>query len=118
VHDRKALKGRALKSVYAACIFCAAKRENNPRTFKEICAVMPDVNKVDIGRCFTAIDRCVLQCSHSTQHQACRARPEVWADVVCVCECCSVLQCASLFFYCWVRVRFRQIYASYQHIVL
>ncbi|WIA14308.1 hypothetical protein OEZ85_002840 [Tetradesmus obliquus] len=57
VHDNKALKGRALKAVYAACIFVAAKRENTPRTFKEICAVMPDVSKVDIGRCFTAIDR-------------------------------------------------------------
>lgn len=60
VHDNKALKGRALKAVYAACIFVAAKRENTPRTFKEICAVMPDVSKVDIGRCFTAIDRCAL----------------------------------------------------------
>jgi hypothetical protein len=64
VHDKKALKGRALKSVYAACIYCAAKREKTPRTFKEICAVMPDVNKVDIGRCFTSIDRCALGCSH------------------------------------------------------
>lgn len=46
-----------MKAVYAACIYVAAKRENCPRTFKEICGVMPDVNKVDIGRCFTAIDK-------------------------------------------------------------
>eukprot|EP00878_Enallax_costatus_P001359 GHUV01001508.1.p1 GENE.GHUV01001508.1~~GHUV01001508.1.p1 ORF type:complete len:394 (+),score=120.99 GHUV01001508.1:421-1602(+) len=57
VQDTKATKGRSLKAVYAACIYVAAKRENCPRTFKEICGVMPDVNKVDIGRCFTAIDK-------------------------------------------------------------
>lgn len=57
VSDTKATKGRSLKAVYAACIYVAAKRENCPRTFKEICGVMPDVNKVDIGRCFTAIDK-------------------------------------------------------------
>ncbi|KAF8063772.1 cabII-1 [Scenedesmus sp. PABB004] len=57
VHESKQLKGRTLKAVYAACIFVAAKREKNNRTFKEICGVMPDVSKVDIGRCFTAIDK-------------------------------------------------------------
>lgn len=57
VSDTKATKGRSLKAVYAACIYVAAKRENCPRTFKEICGVMPEVNKVDIGRCFTAIDK-------------------------------------------------------------
>jgi transcription initiation factor TFIIIB Brf1 subunit/transcription initiation factor TFIIB len=92
VHDRKALKGRALKSVFAACIFCAAKRENNPRTFKEICAVMPDVSKVDIGRCFTAIDKCVLDCSHSPQHQAYRTRRDTCCLWLLLCaECESVL---------------------------
>jgi transcription initiation factor TFIIB len=56
-HESKGLKGRSLKAVYAACIYVAAKREGNNRTFKEICAVMPDVSKVEIGRCFTSIDK-------------------------------------------------------------
>lgn len=56
--EAKTLKGRTLKAVYAACIYVAGKRENSHRTFKEICAVMQDdVNKVDIGRCYTAIDK-------------------------------------------------------------
>lgn len=56
--EYKTLKGRSNRAVYAACIFVAGKRENSHRTFKEICAVMgPDVDKVDIGRCFTAIDK-------------------------------------------------------------
>lgn len=54
----KTLKGRSNRAVYAACIFVAGKRESSHRTFKEICAVMgSDVDKVDIGRCFTAIDK-------------------------------------------------------------
>lgn len=58
--EYKTLKGRSNKAVYAACIFVAGKRESSHRTFKEICAVMGDeVDKVDIGRCFTAIDKCV-----------------------------------------------------------
>jgi transcription initiation factor TFIIIB Brf1 subunit/transcription initiation factor TFIIB len=56
--EYKTLKGRSNRAVYAACIFVAGKRENSHRTFKEICAVMgPDIDKVDIGRCFTAIDK-------------------------------------------------------------
>lgn len=55
--EYKTLKGRSNRAVYAACIFVAGKRESSHRTFKEICAAMPDVDKVDIGRCFTAIDK-------------------------------------------------------------
>ncbi len=33
----------------------AIKQENKPRTFKEICAVMPGVPKKDIGRCYSII---------------------------------------------------------------
>lgn len=32
-----------------------SRNENMPRTFKEICAVVQDTNKRDIGRCYTAI---------------------------------------------------------------
>jgi transcription initiation factor TFIIIB Brf1 subunit/transcription initiation factor TFIIB len=42
--------------VYAACVFVAAKREGQNRTLKEICGVLPDLNKVEVGRCFKAID--------------------------------------------------------------
>jgi transcription initiation factor TFIIIB Brf1 subunit/transcription initiation factor TFIIB len=55
--EYKALKGRSSRAVYAACIFVAGKRESTARTFKEICHVMGDVDKVDIGRCFTSIDK-------------------------------------------------------------
>jgi transcription initiation factor TFIIIB Brf1 subunit/transcription initiation factor TFIIB len=37
-------------------VFVAAKRENHNRTIKEICSVLPDLNKVEVGRCFKAID--------------------------------------------------------------
>eukprot|EP00775_Hariotina_reticulata_P013110 gene13110-13238_t len=62
-HESKGLKGRSLKAVYAACIYVAAKREGNNRTFKEICAVMPEVSKVEIGRCFTSIDKHYKRCA-------------------------------------------------------
>lgn len=52
VQDAKALKGRGLQSMYAACLFVACRQGGLPRTFKEICAVVPDANKKDIGRCF------------------------------------------------------------------
>lgn len=55
VQDNKQLKGRGASAIYAACIYVACRQENKPRTFKEICAVMPGVPKKDIGRCYSII---------------------------------------------------------------
>lgn len=55
VQDNSKLKGRGASAIYAACIYVACRQENKPRTFKEICAVMPGVPKKDIGRCFNII---------------------------------------------------------------
>ena len=57
MHDSKAIRGRSYQSIYAACLYVACRQESMPRTFKEICAVLPEASKKDIGRCFNAIDR-------------------------------------------------------------
>ena len=45
------------------------RQENNPRTFKEICAVVSDVSKKDIGRCYKFITK-ELEQAMGTIHAA------------------------------------------------
>lgn len=50
------MKGKGMQAVAAGCLYLACRQENNPRTFKEITAVLPpEVQKRDIGRCFKDI---------------------------------------------------------------
>jgi len=56
VLDTKQLKGKNGEAVAAACLYIACRKEQVPRTFKEICAVSK-VSKKEIGRCFKLILR-------------------------------------------------------------
>lgn len=50
------MKGKGMQAVSAGCLYLACRQEGNPRTFKEITAVLPaNVQKRDIGRCFKDI---------------------------------------------------------------
>ena len=50
------MRGKGMQSVAAGCLYLACRQENNPRTFREITAVLPpNVQKRDIGRCFKDI---------------------------------------------------------------
>ncbi|CAH1762382.1 3777_t:CDS:1 [Entrophospora sp. SA101] len=49
--EEKLLRGKSTESIIAACIFIACRKQNVPRTFKEIHA-KTRVPKKDIGRCF------------------------------------------------------------------
>ncbi|GAB4819087.1 hypothetical protein N2152v2_006133 [Parachlorella kessleri] len=51
----KSVKGRAQAAVYSAVIFLACRQTGYPRTFKEICASVPQAAKKDIGRMYKAI---------------------------------------------------------------
>jgi transcription initiation factor TFIIIB Brf1 subunit/transcription initiation factor TFIIB len=52
--DSKALKGKNHEAVTAAALYIACRKENVPRTFKEICA-LGRASKKDIGRCYKLI---------------------------------------------------------------
>ncbi|KAG2481956.1 hypothetical protein HYH03_019089 [Edaphochlamys debaryana] len=53
VVEAKSLKGRSIKALAASCLFWACRQEKQPRTFKEIVAVLGnDVSKKEIGKCF------------------------------------------------------------------
>uniref|UniRef100_A0A914DVP3 Transcription initiation factor IIB n=1 Tax=Acrobeloides nanus TaxID=290746 RepID=A0A914DVP3_9BILA len=54
VLDSKALKGKNNEAQAAAALYIACRKEQVPRTFKEICAVS-QVSKKEIGRCFRLI---------------------------------------------------------------
>ncbi|TMS33569.1 hypothetical protein L596_001293 [Steinernema carpocapsae] len=49
--ELKAMKGKNVEARTAACLYIACRKENVPRSFKEICAVSR-VSKKEIGRCF------------------------------------------------------------------
>ncbi|CAI4223626.1 unnamed protein product [Auanema sp. JU1783] len=54
VLDGKALKGKNNEAQAAACLYIACRKDDVPRTFKEICAASR-VSKKEIGRCFKLI---------------------------------------------------------------
>lgn len=55
VTDNRTLKGRGAQAIYASCVYLACRKEKMPRTFKEICCIIPGVSKKEIGRCFKEI---------------------------------------------------------------
>lgn len=54
VHDGKSLQGRKKDAIASACLFIACRKEQVPRTFKEICAVSK-ISKKEIGRMFKLV---------------------------------------------------------------
>lgn len=54
--DKRALKGKLNKTVYAACIYVACKLEGSQRTFNEI-VVLSRVNRRDLGKCFKHVKK-------------------------------------------------------------
>ncbi|KAK3286699.1 hypothetical protein CYMTET_5757 [Cymbomonas tetramitiformis] len=55
VAELKSIRGRSASAVHAACLYIACCKENNGRTFKEICAGARDTNAREIGRCYKFI---------------------------------------------------------------
>jgi transcription initiation factor TFIIB len=51
----KAVKGKQHAAVFSAVIFLACRQQGYPRTFKEICTIVPQVKVKDIGRIYKAI---------------------------------------------------------------
>ncbi|GAX80482.1 hypothetical protein CEUSTIGMA_g7920.t1 [Chlamydomonas eustigma] len=50
------MRGKNMQAVAAGCLYLACRTEGNPRTFKEITAVLPsEVQRKDIARCFKDI---------------------------------------------------------------
>lgn len=54
VRDSKKLPGKSTEALSAACLYIACRKEQVPRTFREICAVS-QVSKKEIGRSFKLI---------------------------------------------------------------
>lgn len=57
VSDAKVVKGRAIASVIPAIVYIACRREQNPRTFKEILSIATDTTKKDVARSFNNINK-------------------------------------------------------------
>ncbi|KAK9837177.1 hypothetical protein WJX81_008700 [Elliptochloris bilobata] len=57
ISESKSIRGRGLAAVCAAVVYIACRQESNPRTFKEICAVVSNASKKDIGRCYKFITK-------------------------------------------------------------
>lgn len=51
----KTVKKKPKPAVYAAVIFLACRQQGYPRTFKEICRILPQADKNDIGKIYKAI---------------------------------------------------------------
>eukprot|EP01026_Neomeris_dumetosa_P041162 TRINITY_DN3403_c0_g1_i4.p1 TRINITY_DN3403_c0_g1~~TRINITY_DN3403_c0_g1_i4.p1 ORF type:complete len:343 (+),score=52.46 TRINITY_DN3403_c0_g1_i4:131-1159(+) len=49
-HNAKQLRGKGTTATYGACTFIACRLENNPRSYKEICAAANDLTKKELGR--------------------------------------------------------------------
>ena len=55
-HEKsRAIRGKSQAAVYAAIIFLACRQQGYPRTFKEICAFVPQASKKDIGKMYKGI---------------------------------------------------------------
>eukprot|EP00887_Chlorella_sp_A99_P007621 scaffold20.g7621.t1 len=55
-HERsKLIKNKPQAAVFAAIIFLACRQTGNPRSFKEICKVVVNASKKDIGKVYKAI---------------------------------------------------------------
>ena len=54
MHTEKIIKGRSNDAIIAACMYIACRKEQVPRTLKEVCSVSKS-SKRDIGRCFKTI---------------------------------------------------------------
>eukprot|EP00455_Lapot_gusevi_P027106 TRINITY_DN2866_c0_g1_i4.p1 TRINITY_DN2866_c0_g1~~TRINITY_DN2866_c0_g1_i4.p1 ORF type:complete len:335 (+),score=53.77 TRINITY_DN2866_c0_g1_i4:84-1088(+) len=48
------LKGRGIETVVTACLYIVLRRNNVPRTLKELCSIT-DVKKRDVSRCFSKV---------------------------------------------------------------
>eukprot|EP00271_Cylindrocystis_brebissonii_P008225 TRINITY_DN22249_c0_g1_i1.p1 TRINITY_DN22249_c0_g1~~TRINITY_DN22249_c0_g1_i1.p1 ORF type:complete len:309 (+),score=57.05 TRINITY_DN22249_c0_g1_i1:101-1027(+) len=63
VEDAKSIRGRSQDAILAACLYIACRKENKPRTFKEIGAVANNASKKEIGK---AVKFIVNQLEEST----------------------------------------------------
>ncbi|EFN54856.1 hypothetical protein CHLNCDRAFT_24273 [Chlorella variabilis] len=55
--NAKSIKGKSQAAVLAAIVFLACRHTGNPRTFKEICAVVPQASVKEIGRIYKSVVR-------------------------------------------------------------
>ena len=57
--ESKLFKGKSQEALMAGCIFISCRRNNVPRTFREIYE-MTDVSKKEIGRTFKALEKLLM----------------------------------------------------------
>lgn len=57
VEEQEKAKGWSMDVIVAACFYSGCRLANVPRTFKEVCALLPDVKKLEVGRCYLAIKK-------------------------------------------------------------
>lgn len=55
--NAKSIKGKSQAAVLAAIVFLACRHTGNARTFKEICAVVPQASVKEIGRIYKSVVR-------------------------------------------------------------